>query len=445
MIRFDQIEWLQNQSKKQIITERERYSDAYDIIENYLRENSDTNILGADISIKKILEEDKTKDDYKYEIYANNGLKTAFDLSNLLADKYPITNSESNQIFIMMKSFIPYYNYRIFVDTRFLVDIYHIGDTYLNRIKKDKFSLLSPDNLLIDVYHNLYLPNKAETWEDMIKHESNIFRYFEKFRNTDLTKLEKNGGDESERQKFQNLSIELLKKIGQDERSVLIGEHSIYSLNKNTDRKFDFPENYNLPTAITFIHSDPESLYPEITEITQKIFKKNPEYKTKSLNLVHDPRLKRTTYKLENRDILYVYNSSEYELIPKITINGFNVANTLVINRFLFVELHILYNLLHKNKLHMSTANYKINLFITLAKNIRKTIASKNGELQTVNSLHKTTQKGLLELFPYKSKDYVGTNRNEVSYLKDQAKMIKMKNQLKGNRITDYYPQKNKK
>lgn len=441
MIRFDQIEWLQEHSKKKMIEERERYSKAYEVIEKYLKDNSDTNLLGADISIKKILGEEKSKDDYRYEIYATNGLKTAFDLSDLLAAEYPL-NTEVPQMFIMMKSFVPYYNYRIFLDTRFIADIYHIGDTYLNKIKKDGFTLLSPDNLLIDVYHNLYLPNKAEIWDDMIKQESNIFRYFERNKKS-IDAVQKDGGEENNRAKFRDLGVELLKKICQNDQIILLGEHSIYTLNKNTDRKFDFPDNYSLPTTITLIHPDPESLYPDITEITQKIFGKNPEYRTKQIGLIHDPRLKRTTYRLEDRDILYIYNSTNYELVPKITINGVNIANTLVINRFLFIELYILYNLLHKGKLHISTANYKINLFITLAKNIRKTIASKSGELMTVNSLHKNTQKGFLRLFPYKSKDYIGTNKNELAYLKDQAKIIKIKNQLKGNRISDYYPQKN--
>ena len=442
MFNYDAYPNLLAAAKPLILQDRNKYEKVYGIIEEYVQEKNI--IIGSSLSIVLLLGAEKNPEDYRYELWSTNALKDIYELSNRIAKLYQDTIDTPEPKLVMMKSVIPYSYYKLFVDNRLMVEMYNVKTSALKTINVKKLTVLSPENILIDVYRDLYSPNKAAEWEDLVKIESNIFRYFDRQYKNII-----NGGDE--KRDYKSIAARILDTMIKNNKNyILIGEHAVRLLYKSSDRKLEIPE-YKLPALLSVISSlHSNDVYLQLTQVLKELGVTGTlTFKTRGLDLVKDWRLTRTAFKLDGKEILYVYNSTEYELIPVVKVykkiegimskgSPYYIGNIFVISRFLLIELQTVYKLLHVNKIDEAYADVRIKLFIVICSNLRKFGLNRTGLLETLQSAQLTTESGILSIFTPKPEDYMGTYINENIAIKTHVNALYDVGEKK---ISDYFPQ----
>lgn len=447
MFVLQQVDSLKERAAVIIRAEREKHREVYKIIEQHIIE--DGAILGSDISIHKLLrrsENEKTSREYTYDIYSENFLNFSYKLANSIAEYSRTTLG--NESMVMLKSLVPYKIIKIFYDQRPLITVYNRSNIHLSNVVVDKFKILAPEVLLIDIYQTLYLPNKADEWQDMISLESKVYRHFDNV-NLDVPVV---GGTESKNGKqdrYMELSVSIFEQVLPNSGNILIGEHAFYiytSFIKTTG--WNSP--IKLPSYISILSTKSVAkIYADLEPVVRKVFGgETLTYKSKNVDLIKDFRLVKTTFKVGDKPVLYMYNSLHYELVPFInyTYNYNNkpmqvkLGNIFAVSRFLLIELYFVANMLYSGKISLEYTRYKTSLFIKMCKSLRSVVVS-NNTIDTIKSRHLGKSGDIFLIFDDNPDNYLGVNDKEEVALKNHIKKVKDLYKAKNQSFYDYYPQ----
>ena len=377
--------------------------------------------------IKKINNEKIIISDVKsliYNFYNNNKKSKQFDIYNnnnnilnptlVLYSTKPKTvgTSLANAIhsnfgkFTQMKSIITDYEYVILYDMRPLITIYKVEE-YKN---KDIVSIINPTLInnnyflpinieLLDIYHNLFLLNNYNNWNELIIQEQLLFPYFIAQYKIRINTLKKtiSGGSCISCKINRNTNINNVKyvilELFNNENYIFINNWALYLISQN--KKLDNSDKNNDDNIISIISQNSiESDYSKISNFLSKFTKYGIFYKENKLYIPNNRRLKLYTFYIKYPDIisknkistidkpfLEIYNNGNYELLPYIPITykynnnvvHLKIGNYFVLLYFIFIRIWVLYlldglNLIKKNKAYIIYTNYH-NLIETVNKN----------------------------------------------------------------------------
>ena len=381
--------------------ERLKYEKAYKIIDKYLLEN---NMI---INNPNLLTRTESIDDFQYLVYSREGFPKCNNLVNLLTKKTPYLWK--------LRTVFGNHTYHIYLDTRLILVCKELklpeSVKIIEPLKRNSHTtgkpvwVMSPEMMLLDVYRQLYSPASAGSWEDLVKKEDKLFEI--------LTSRKKDivGGKISKRLR-DDLEKRLLRYIG-DSNHILIGEHACKHL---IDSEVITPvievlaRDLNVDELKNVIHeiiSDPVIRYD------------------RELQIVEDFRLMRTTIKVGTQDdsieVMYIYNSPVYDLVPFSIIDGIRVGNPFVVMRFLLINIWIVRWLRERGSINQAFATRKVSHQIGLVLKIRKAL----GDISL------SSEGGKLGLF--QRKNYLGC------YLSDQL-ALKLQALDSDRRYPDYVP-----
>ena len=293
---------------EKIKEERTQYNEIYEKIENYIIK-------------EKII---TIKDGVIYNLYSYDMVHYAHELANILY--------KDNPYVVVLNTQIPYKHIVIYINHRIFVNFYMCDrNEYIPHIESSNgMTILSPEMELLIIYHKLYSITNAKQWRELSDVEKVLYK------NIKLPNMKEKIIKYTEN-KYKNV---LLTKLIQNNNIVLIGELAV---------KLSTPINDDSPIKI-IIEGSFIDLYKEIEQILIKFDSSvDISKKISNVKILEDQDLSRMIVKVNNIEILYVYNSASYELIPynKISSNGdfIYVAHPWVIMRFLLIDWAILYKL----------------------------------------------------------------------------------------------------
>lgn len=451
MFSYDQVAAISESAKHCIIRERQVYADIYNLIEGYVGNTVKLDkkirlMIGGTMGVNLLLGKERDLDDYVYDLYGEDPFLHANDLTNLI-DQHLLKKKDDTKI-VFMKTIIPYRTYKIFVDNRPLISIIATPPNSYDLIQpllvktfdqKNSVLVLSPEIHLIDLYRALYSPAMAGEWETALKDENKLFQHLK--RNI----KERIGGDkdapkpdEATIEERQQIAAMLLKSFITDNAEVvLIGEHALHMLTQSKIRTM----------VLQILSTDPDRDFEIVKSLIIKFLGRNiPVVKmTRDLYIMQDYRIRRTTIKIgageEQKEIMYLYNSPQYDLIPFNTaIDAQNskrfiqVGNPFVILRFLLIDFWMVRWVESIKGINEEFAKARLNSILTKILELR----SKLSRLDEAS--HTTTLKdeflnesSLFRVFPDTIEDYVGEYENENIAIKNKTKDMAKK-------YYDYFP-----
>jgi hypothetical protein len=460
---IDQLTPIWSGMMKNIVQERERYSQIYEVIETYaasfVGESISANkkiILGGTMGVNLLLGKQRDIEDYSYEFYTEDSFYHANALTNKIAEVLPISNVDEKPLkIVVLRSVIPYYKYYIVIDGRTLVVIFDIGS---NRNKEQSVSsikviepvvvknfsgnldilVLPPEMQLIDIYRTLCSPNKAGDWEKALRDENQLFNLML----TNIRDTSRKGGDEvidiTSKQGREKIQTVILKDFVQNNiHCALLGEHALFT----TDG-----EQSEIKSFIIQIISDrePEEDFRDVTKILhQKLGPYMPISKyTRNLHIMQDFRLSRTVIKIgdaksgEQKEILYIYNSAKYDLVPFnrfLSDNSFlQIGNPFILLRFLLIDFWIIKWIFASGGIDEKYSKLRQNSIREKILMLRSRLST-GSKITTINNqyvLHNSN----MRVFQDNSTEYLGKYENEEISQKEKAKDI-------SRRYFDYFPQ----
>lgn len=489
MYSFNYLENIEDAIENKIYVERLRYVSYYETIEKYIcqfnQKQENAIMIGGTLGINLLLEKDRTFEDFVYELYT----ETEFVHANNLTNKLEETNIKLDSPFIIsLKTTIPNIKYQIIVDSRMIVNIHKLSkDSYalilpvlVNTFdKRNQLLVVSPEIQLIDIYRTLYSPNNADDWKLTLYDETKLFNhlrkriqdksdfltivntspasnisadikpfsYGEKAFKSILQKSTRYFGEgETQIPKItledrKKIAIFLLKDlIVNNPNVVLIGEHALKLI-----------INSEITTTVVQIISQNniEEDFRQISKIVEKALNaKIPIVKlTRELYIMQDFRIRRTTIKIgeyqNQKEIIYIYNSAQYDLIPFNSMESnekqsLNVGNPFVILRFLLIEFWIVRWIRHLGSIDENFAKVRLDAMLENILKLRSNLA-KGDTTQAKKTININTNyfdnSAYLELriFPSDPKSYLGFYDDEIISQKILIKDLNKK-------YFDYYP-----
>lgn len=458
MFSIDQVGQVWEEEKKIAYADRMQYADVYDIVEQYVSRYNATSqiIIGGAIGINMLLKKERSLDDFTYELYTENAFLHANDLVNEIAreltaaeDPDKVTSAgDKNRVpprIPLLKTMIPLDKYSIIVDNRPLISIISLGNvgqkiniiSIIEPLNVKTFNakydvlVLSPEMQLIDIYRTLYSPQYVDSWELSIHDEAALFQHI-------LPTLEASpesvqdaqeslrGQEQDPRKKIQLL---ILHKFIQNNQSLaLIGEHALFMLDVNQKENLQ-PSSF----IVQLISSrSPEEDFADL----QDILAGTPISKAvRQLHIMQDFRILRTTIRTveDQKEIAYIYNSAQYDLIPVTRIvspsNDFiQIGNPFVLIRFLLIDLWMLRWVAALGAINERYQKLRIAGIMHRILYLRNALSPKGASFATVDVKHP-----FMNIFQTHINDYIGTYDDEIISQKE-----KIKDQRK---FRDYYPQ----
>lgn len=340
---------IQNLVYDRIVQERQQYAKYYELIESYMSEFLKENvlILGGNMSIDLLLTKPRSYQDFVYELYSPWAFPHANNLANKLSE---FAMGETN---VFLKSAIANMKYQIFIDNRAIVTVYRLMENASNIISPltvdsylgKKILIIPPEIHLVDIYHTLMAPDRSDEWPATLHNENRLFHHLKTRVNllSESTEVVEGSADVSQADK-KAIELALLQKFVQGNEDIaLIGEHALYILNRS-----------GMSSTVIHVVSQVSAdiLLPKISAVIQKAVKSQiPVVQVqRKLYIMQDYRIKRTIIKIgdaENqKEVMYIYNSGEFDLIPFNTITSkeksgtsIQMGNPFVIMRFLLIDL----------------------------------------------------------------------------------------------------------
>jgi hypothetical protein len=419
----DYLNNLETNAMKYIENDRKQLSVIYETIETFIKDNSFI------ISQPELLYESKFNlaELTTITIFCENIFRHSNKLINLLANALDIyekslSDDEKNNPltinisarWLILKTVVAHEEINIFFDGRLLVvfkainrykniDIFKMLLPVKSKIvffTSSELLLLPPELELMDIYHKLYSPDKADNWEDLIKTEYHLYENL-----LIRTKTIIGGAKDCVRNIITN--IETIKKLIvldfiKDQPAVLIGDWAIKLMEYGETGKA-FQDNFE---KVQLIIDCPIEEFNELLEnFLKTISPYKPTFREEKLHIISDSRLKKYTFYISGvcsisgqrfeRPFLDVFNSGSYELIPyriskefMTKKGGFNndhkkdsypddikIGSAYVLLRFLLLDIWILRIIKNLGLITPSILETKImKLFETMAiiKNERK-------------------------------------------------------------------------
>lgn len=446
MFFIDQLQFIAEDISAILISERKQYSEFYELVEEYLKKNKQDLVLGGRIASSMILEEEKTPDAemFCYEMYSESALPHANSLANLFAQK--VGDSESTEKIISMRTMIPNRKYSVFVNTRMIVVMRQLPEKSMSVVNPQHIkgtNIIPAEILLLELYRKLYTPGEADNWGKYLHDENSLFQYLKQRKS-----IIKGGATPAVPPPPIKTRIligfNIIKKFVVNNSSVvLLGEHAFHLISSIKQES----------SIIQIIAScSVEECFDKISSIVletagEGFAKHHITINMKNMHVMGDFRLKRYTIKLGEKEICYIYNSAEYELIPFGVIYNHDrkefiqTGNPFVLIRFLLVELWFVRWLKSTGKIEKMYAKKRIDNMLKRLIDLRlfMTLQSENNQntITTISDGYfgdKTSQESGLLIFQPDEMDYVGVYVSESTAVKKITKTAKF--------YADYFPQK---
>jgi hypothetical protein len=281
----------------------------------------------------------------------------------------------------------------------------------------------------------------AADWGSALNDENKLFQHLKKNIKTRIeggAKVTEATPEEASIEERQQISAMLLKDyVTSNVDVVLIGEHALHLLTKSKVRTM----------VLQVLSTDPDRDFEIVKSLIIKFLGRNiPVVKmTRDLYIMQDYRIRRTTIKIgggaEQKEIMYIYNSPQYDLIPFNTAIDPNenkkflqVGNPFVILRFLLIDFWMVRWVQSIGSINEDFAKARLNSILTKILELRSKLSQLDEASHTTTLKDAFVQEGtLFHVFPDKTEDYVGEYENETIALKTQTKDMAKK-------YYDYYP-----
>ncbi len=446
---MDQVSLLIPPATENIINERMQYKDVYYLIEKYISEVARLEkkkrlIVGGSMGINLLLEKERSLEDYVYELYTEDPLINANSITNKI-DVWINDKLKDKTKIVFLSTKIPYQRYEIFLDGRLIVLVlalptggYDIVQPLSTKSFNQEFQLLilSPEIYLIDIYRTLYSPNAVDNWETAISDENKLFQHLKKrIKGKGVDPVDGGADEELSHEMRQKIELALMKFVTNNRQTVLIGEHAMHLLIKS-----------ELKTKIVQILSvDPDTDVLEIKKVIFSVLGKNVPITTttKELHIMQDYRIRRMSVRIMKKEVMYIYNSPQYDLIPFNTaMNGdsfIQVGNPFVVLRFLLIDYWMIRWLSAGGHIDERFMRGRLDSVVAKLLELRTKISELDEKMHTttIGSKFISGQATLLSLFPTESNDYVGIYEDESLAMKLYMKEQRSKKKY----YHDYYPQ----
>lgn len=473
MFAVDQVGLIMNKMETRIYNERLRYNNIYNLIEEYISKHaksSDINnrdsriIIGGSMGVNLLIGRERTYRDFQYILYTESSLIHANDLTNSIAAciatlANDLKYNDIKHIIVKLKSSIPDIKYDIYVDNRPMITIYTLKSdpvkTYnlLEPVEvksfdgKRKLLVLSPETHLLDIYKTLSSPAEVGLWEESLIDEEHLFKLLK-------GRLEILGASEGEseitkieRTKVENALLEHF--IIGNSNVILLGEHA-FKFIAALDSKYAFGNIQMTSNVINILSSlTLEECLITIKKIVKKTLGRDIPViaQSRSTNIMQDFRLIRTTIKMgadnEQKEIMYIYNSAFFDLIPYNTLkkavvgaeNGsgiIQIANPFVLMRFLLIDLWMIRWVREMGKINDFFAKKRTYNILSLILGLRHAMIDHNKNNLAISDDLYANEDTPLNVF--QRKRYLGIYVDEMI-------TIRMKQQHLDKRFADYYPQ----
>lgn len=386
-----------------IVEDRKKYTGCYEVIEKFIANHRV--VVGGSLAQTIASKLPRGIHDYEYELYCPNCRVAANNLVNELS---MVMSTLYPEKICSMRSVIPHVKYVLYVDYRPMVTFNELAEEDVAMCSRDignKLVLL-PELLLIDIYRGLYLPSRTRLWEQYADIENRIFKYLKSINDFG----NKSGGIESDfslsmRKKFLEFILE--DKCANNDEVCVVGVFAILISKGINPGQDSGPLQLIAAKAHAFIKEVMQAianLFPEM------YMQKKVIYKYSKMWILGDYRIKRYVLKIAGREVMYIYNSAKYDLIPVVKIRGINVGNSLVLMRYNLIELWVLKSVASKGIVDSSFYEKRKKIYISNYLGLR-------------HSLHSS---------PYTT-DYIGTSLED-----NMATKIHLSKGIR--REGDYYP-----
>lgn len=452
MFTLDQLGLIKPELESVILKERHKYDDIYGVIEEYISKNSSEKhkntkniiIIGGITGLNLLLENERKSDQFVYDLYSENALYHANEMSNLLA-KY-IKKAKKNYI-VRLQTAIAYRSYNVYVDNRLLVSLYSITGASKSEkgyvtafeiiqpiyikfksatLKSDanyNVFVVPPEMHLIDIYRSLYSPYDAGQWENNVEIEQKLLSLLD-----DRKKILGGAEPKITTQERNKIQQDIMSEFVYNNRNVvLIGEHALEKIYEEMNATGDFQTTSPVINIISYGDLD-----QDIEKIKSIVKGSVPEkeipviYISRGLKVMKDFRVQRITVKIggefDQKEVMYIYNSAHYDLIPfnkYVQYEQFlQIGNPYIILRFLLIDIWIIRWIQNIGSINEEFAKARLqNIFSNVMK-LSKLVNKIPGDtLDTV----------------FQKDRYTGIYQSD----KTAQKLEKME----GIKFSDYYPQ----
>ena len=242
---------------------------------------------------------------------------------------------------------------------------------YVGPVKRDNYLVLPPILELIDIYKNIYNPEKANDWNDMINKSQIIKTVADKNINSSILGfIPKKGGKNDSHDKTK-LTLLMVNQIMID----MIKEYKDYIL----IHKYTANSNFNMSII------SKNSIQTDFERINNYLKKRGGEfviiYKNKKLFIGKDKRIQKNilyisfahSNEFENtqKPFLDIYNNLEYEVVPYFEEDGFNLAHSWVQIRFYYIDIWNLLAAYHLKILNYTKFAEYTNRILNIIKEIK--------------------------------------------------------------------------
>lgn len=351
-----ELDHLKEPATEFILQERHRFDDIYKTIETYSKNKGI--IIGGMYSVKTLLSEERRINDFEYDLYCEDALNHAFEMS-----KQMVHYTKA----IMVQTNVYNEEFTIMVQGRPMVRLYRLNSKLRDIIQPMKWNsnvYIPPDYHLIQMYRELYQPI-PDNWEVIQEYEPKLYKMLHKKYHMDPKKF-LGGNRDVDIEKIRiELRDQLLEFLASRTDIVLVGEIAIQILLNS-----QHPTKENNSETQTTIFKNIQTLDPKIQAITilghdglelelsdwiGNRSKLPTIVKQSSVNLLSDFRLTRTIISIiheTNIPVLYIYNSLDYDLIPFNSVpknEGFEhhfvggqIGNPWVLMRFILIGIWLI-------------------------------------------------------------------------------------------------------
>jgi hypothetical protein len=470
----DQIQAILDGFVSTAIQDRMRYKTVYETIEQYVAKyinndavtGLDSIVVGGSLSVAVLLDKPISKDDFIYILYSTSAFLHANALCNQIASVISLP------MVVFLKTVLPYQRFDIVVDQRTLVrfNTMAFGKAVIEPLTANSpianlsCNIMPPKFHLIELYRTLYNPAEVDNWQAALKDERRLYNYMRKI--IDLTaegktidirrirNLEPNESNDSNEQKDggadliqhkqrKQLSLAIMKKFVCNNKDViLIGEHAISMITKI------FPETVTLHCIVSDAVPIQQIVKTLAAICEAELGQAYPvTISTRDPSVGCDARLRRIAVRLgsalDAKEIMYIYTSSKYDLIPfnrlrsgtPISKNNKNsknhtmvlqIGNPFVLARFCLIELWILNQVVAAGSIDKAFAVSRTNSMLAKIIELRRNMSDGS-------SLKPLIEPGPMQIFQSDTDSYLGTYESDETSTKTAA--------LAGKRFYDYFPQ----
>lgn len=397
----DLFDFYRDEIIKEIVSDRDRYSKYFTILEKYIHDKNIVICGQAAYSLTMNLDLPYTE--YKYELLC----KDIFLHARAIATAF---FEETRNNYIYVHTNILNREITIVVDERELVSLIFIdqykGVDLIDNINAQEYEGLfasdvkvkvaGPEIQMIDVLRKLYSPNMVKSWDESKIEFNNLMSKYKE--------STKDDGDKINPVKVGKRDIHEMMILGEDEDNEVKEEDVSGSAELSVALKKDIES-----LRMIHIYDNIYISHQKSDDIAKKI--KTTNYNENTLKLPHDFRLRRTTFYDEARKpLFYVFNCAQYDLIN---------SSPYVRIRILLIEIWVLTLIRDMGELNKDFANKKIKEYYN--------------EIMRLNDIVLAASDDIL--FPL---DYIGVYYEERIAKKQQ--MLSLRRSV----VPNWYPAKQK-